>query len=55
MGNNVESHQVEYEVFMKIDDFFMNLIEFLQNSSVFRLILSSAARNFFSGGAKLAI
>ena len=34
MGNNVESHQVEDEVFMEIDDFFVNLIEFLQNSSV---------------------
>ena len=34
MGNKVESHQVEDEVFMEIDDFFVNLIEFLQNSSV---------------------
>ena len=29
VGNNVESHQVEDEVFMEIDDFFVNLIEFL--------------------------
>ena len=43
MGNNVESHQVEDEVFMEIDDFFVNLIEFLQNSSVFRLILRGTA------------
>ena len=34
VGNNVESHQVEDEVFMEIDNFFVNLIEFLQNSSV---------------------
>ena len=29
VGNKVESHQVEDEVFMEIDDFFVNLIEFL--------------------------